>query len=369
MNTYRYDEEKRKQWVRDKVMRVKTVKQICREAAISRATLYNWLDEFEGVVKDVSKKDTSEIHSAESRKSSRPELIQKTSHETGERYRMLVTAISGVDQNLAFSKKLVTALVKRFTLTVPQACAIVGIEESTYGYKPRKPEAEDYVVYEALVNLIHEDRTRDFETCYKILLEQYPDWTRKQIKRVYRDGMVYLERKRSNTRWERAGKAKEATADAPPDNLTTFSTTTRIQKPGGTWNLGLVQFSSSFDGKMQPCWWLFILDEEHNTPLNASCGAGDIGIEQVLAFLDKAVVENGTPRKLKIPGKSILSARELTRWVWEHRMTLYTFSLNKPENAATIAAMEQSAMERLNLDNISSLPEFELAIDNWIAKN
>ncbi|HTM65015.1 MAG TPA: transposase [Flavipsychrobacter sp.] len=367
MNTYRYDEEKRKQWVRDKVMRLKTVKQICREAAVSRATLYNWLDEFEDTVKEISKKDALETESGE--KSSRPDLIQRTSHETGERYRMLVAAIAGVDQNLAFSKKLITALVKRFTLTVPQACAIVGIDESAYGYKPRKPEVEDYVVYEALVNLIHEDRTRDFETCYKLLLRQYPDWTRKQIKRVYRDGMVYLERKRSNTRWEKAAKARESVITAPSETVIGTVFAERIQKPGGTWNLGLIQFSSSFDGEMQPCWWLFILDEEHNTPLNAACGAGDVSIEQVLSFLDKAVVENGTPRKLKIPGKSVLTARELTRWVWEHRMTLYTLSLNKPENAVTIAAMEQLAMERLNLNTISSIEEFELAIDNWIAKN
>jgi transposase-like protein len=367
MNTYRYDEEKRKQWVRDKVMRLKTVKQICREAAISRATLYNWLDEFEDTVKEISKKDALETESGE--KSSRPDLIQRTSHETGERYRMLVAAIAGVDQNLSFSKKLITALVKRFTLTVPQACAIVGIDESAYGYKPRKPEVEDYVVYEALVKLIREDRTRDFETCYKLLLQLYPDWTRKQIKRVYRDGMVYLERKRSNTRWEKAAKAKDLVITTPSETLTRPVSAERIQKPGGTWNLGLMQFSSSFDGEMQLCWWLFILDEEHNTPLNAACGVGDVSIEQVLSFLDKAVVENGTPRKLKIPGKSVLTARELTRWVWEHRMTLYTLSLNKPENAITVAAMEQSAMERLNLNTISTIGEFELAIDNWIAKN
>ena len=206
MNTYRYDEEKRKQWVRDKIARAKTVKQICREASISRATLYNWIDEFKHLEQEIKANDEEDPRT--SGKTSRPELLQRTAHEIAERYRMLVSAIAGLDTNKTFSKRLVAMLIKRYTLTVSQACAIVGIDESLYGYKPRKPEVEDYIVYEALIKLIHEDRTRDFETCYELLLKAHSDWTRKQIKRVYRDGMVYLERQRANTRWEKLGKAR-----------------------------------------------------------------------------------------------------------------------------------------------------------------
>lgn len=367
MNSYRYDEEKRKQWVKDKITRAKTVKQICREAVISRATLYNWIDEFKHLEREFSSKYDASEAAKPIQKTAKPELLNRASPETAERYRMLVTAIAGLDTHKNFSKRLVAVLIKRFTLTVPQACAVVGIDEEVYGYKPRKPEVEDYIVYEALVNLIREDRTRDFENCYNILLQQNPDWTRKQIKRVYRDGMVYLERKRANTRWEKAGKAKNAQQQALPEILQPLDKG-RIQKPGGTWNLGLLEYTSELDGNKEAWWMLCILDEESNTPLNAVMGFGTIHTEAVLSFLDKAASENGIPRKLKVPGKTVLTARELTRWVWQHKMALHTFSLNKPENLEATEKMENEILLQLNAANISTKAGLQQAVACWIGK-
>lgn len=363
MNTYRYEEERRKQWVREKMTRAKTVKQICREASISRATLYNWLEEFKEL-ENGHQYDDSE--SSSSQKASKPELLKKASQEAGERYRMLVAALNGIDSNNNISKRLVAVLVKRFTLTVPQACAIVGIDEEVYGYKPRKPEVEDYIVYEALVNLIREDRSRDFETCYEIILKNNPDWTRKQIKRVYRDGMVYLERQRANTRWEKLGKAKnKSTGTTEVANAPAASG--RVRKPGATWNLGLLEISSVVDGVNQPWWALFIQDEETGTALNATIGFGEIATDQILSFLDKAAMENDVPRKLKVPGKQAMTAREITRWVWEHKMTLYTLSLNKAENAEMVGNMENQFIRNINLEAVKTRSELHHAVENWIA--
>ena len=363
MNTYRYDEERRKQWVREKMTRAKTVKQICREASISRATLYNWLEEFKELGNG---HQYDESDSSSGQKASKPELLKKATQEAGERYRMLVAALSGIDTNQNISKRLVAVLVKRFTLTVPQACAIVGIDEEVYGYKPRKPEVEDYVVYEALVNLIREDRSRDFETCYEIILKNNPDWTRKQIKRVYRDGMVYLERQRSNVRWEKVGKAKNKAAEVV-ETVAASTTAGRVKKPGATWNLGFLEMSSVIDGVNQPWWTLFIQDEETGTPLNAENGFGEITTEQIISFLDRAAAENDIPRKLKVPGKQALAAREITRWVWEHKMTLYTLSLNKPENAETVGNMENEFIRNINLSRVATKSQLEQAVEGWIA--
>jgi len=363
MNTYRYDEEKRRQWVREKITRAKSVKQICKEALISRATLYNWLDEFKYLEDELKRKD--EDDPTFGKKSSKPELLQKTSPEAGERYRMLVAAIAGIDTDKTLSKKLVAMLVKRFTLTVPQACAVVGIPEDTYGYKPRKPEVEDYIVYEALVNLIHEDRKRDFETCYELLLQRNPDWTRKQIKRVYRDGMVYLERERSNIRWEKLGKAKKK-AEVPADGMET-PVAARVRIEGGTWNLILLEYTSMLDGLQQDWWMLCITDEENGMILNARAGIGNVGTEDLLAFLDHAAAQNGVPRKMKVAGKPALTVREVTRWVWQHKMALHTFSLNKQENLDVIAQMENDILRRLSTQPVNSVTGLLQAAEHLIA--
>lgn len=367
MNTHRYDEAKRKQWVMDKISKTKTVKQICREALISRATLYNWLDEFERLSGQTESRSFAE--QLPEGKASRPELISKTTTEAGEAYRMLTAAIAGIDSGRSFSKKLVAVLVKRFTLTVPQACGIVGMDEADYGYRPRKPEAEDYIVYEALVNLIHEDRTRGFETCYALLLEKNPGWTRKQIKRVYRDGMVYLERTRANNRWQNAKNktaAPEDTATAEAEILSPAAN--RIQKPGTTWSLGLLEVNLNLEDGLQPWWMLCIVEEETGLALNAVHGFGAVTTEDILKFLDKAVVENAAPKKMKVPGKPALAIRELTRWVWQHKMALHNFTLNKAENLAAIQAMENGIFKEIGLDSVCSRNELDGLIEGWIAK-
>lgn len=369
MNVHRFSEEQRRQWVKEKIARTKTVKQICREASISRATLYNWIDEFEDLIIGSRQTGNSDTSSDKPVKASRPELIQKTSPETAERYRMLVTALAGIDEDKAISKRLVAALIKRYTLTVAQACAVAGIDESLYGYKPRKPEVEDYIVYEALIQLLEQDRTRDFETLYQLLLKTHPDWTRKQIKRVYRDGMVYLERQRSNVRWEKLGKAKtQKDITAAPIVSVAAASVPRIQKTDGTWNLALLEYTTTLDGMSAPWWMLCIVDEESDLQLNAMVGFGEISTDDLLRFLDKAAAENGVPRKLKVYGKPALTVRELTRWVWQHKMALHTFSLNKPENLEAMTAAEQKVLDALHIGNITTKESLLTAVEHWIAK-
>ncbi|MBS1781561.1 MAG: transposase [Bacteroidetes bacterium] len=354
MNTHRYDEARRREWVRDKMNGVKTVKQICKEASISRATLYNWLEEFADFSEN--EKDSA---------SKQGIVLQRYATENGEQFKMLVAALATVDTDKSFSKKIVAALIKRFTLTPAQACAVVGIDEETYGYKPRKPEVEDYIVYEALVQLIHHDRKRDFDTCLQLLLQSNPEWTRKQIKRVYRDGMVYLERERANTRWEKAGKAKKKSTSetSAPKSVTDKK---YIQIAGGIWHLVLVEGSGIFDAAQKNWWILCMFDEETSFHLNAAAGFGIITTEDILSFLDRVATENGFARKLQLAGKPELSAREITRWVWQHKMALQTLSLAKPENATSARVAEEKILSELSMSNINSEQAFQECIVHWI---
>ncbi|MBS1774851.1 MAG: hypothetical protein JSS64_01045 [Bacteroidetes bacterium] len=360
MNTHRYDEARRREWVRDKVNGLKTVKQICQEASISRATLYNWLEEWAAVPNET---DTSPDSTGK-----QGIVLQRYATENGERYKMLVTALSSIDTDKSISKKLVASLIKRFTLSSAQACAVVGINEDTYGYKPRKPEVEDYLVYEALVNLIHQDRKRDFDSCLQLLLQTNPDWTRKQIKRVYRDGMVYLERERANTRWEKIGKAKKkVNVEASVPKKTTDKN--RIQKVGGIWHLVLLEGNGRAELNHQNWWILCMIDDETGLHLNAVAGFGAINTEDILSFLDRVATENGFARKLQLAGKPALSAREITRWVWQHKMALQTLSLAKPENEASARKVEEKILSELSMNTINSEQSFFDCIALWIQED
>src|SRR3982751_2555543 len=184
MKVHRYHEQQRRKWVYEMQHKLKSVKQICKEAVISRATLYNWVKEF------------SEENTTVDNEVGLPEE-HPIAWQPLDKHKMLLAALGKIDKDKKISQKLVSELMKRYTLTVAQACSIAGIEESAYNYKPRKPEVADRLVYDELVRLIAEDSSRGLDDCHAVLQSAHPEWTHKQIKRIYRQGRLYLKRNRA----------------------------------------------------------------------------------------------------------------------------------------------------------------------------
>src|SRR3954454_6904958 len=188
MKVHRYHEQQRRKWVFEMQHKLKSVKQICREAVISRATLYNWVKEF-------SDENTSVNNDA------LQEEEDTIAWQPLDKHKMLLAALGKIDKDKKISQKLVSELMKRYTLTVAQACNIAGIEEAAYNYKPHKPEVADRLVYDELIRLIAEDSSRGLDDCHAVLQSTHPEWTHKQIKRIYRQQRLYLKRTRArNTR-------------------------------------------------------------------------------------------------------------------------------------------------------------------------
>lgn len=344
MNTFRFSTEQREIWVSEKYNGTKSVKRICREAGISRATLYNWMKEFpkpEGA----GEEQMDDVKTA-------PETLKVYSkYDAAAKYDMLVTALAQVDPTDQVKKKLVRSLVKRFTLTVAQACTIVGINEEIYGYKPRKPEVDDTLVYDELTRLINEDLTRGFIQCYEIIQQTHPEWTRKQLKRVYRDFRLYLKR-------SRVRKAKISRIEEKPN---------RLFRPDTQWQLGYLDSDNfSNENNLNSYWIIYLLDEQDGKPLNAVTGTGEPTEEDVIYFLSLAVVQNGKPRKLKVPGIPPFNTREMTKWMLEYKVGITTLSMAKPENEQQFRSMNEQTWsnisdgQNLNNENIKTVTE------NWL---
>lgn len=353
MKTFLYDEEQRRIWVRHKHNKTKSVQQICREAAISRATLYNWISEFPDEAARARERREPE------QKDNRLEVVRKLSEQANEpdgaaKYRMLLSAVLAVDGEKTFARKLVPVLVKRFTLTVAQACALVGMEASAYGYRPRKPEVDDQEVYDELVRLITEEPSRGFTECYQLLQRSHPAWPRKQIRRVYKEKRIFLLRKR--TRKVPAKNTGEITVPAQEIAVV------RRQRPGATWSLGLVESNMPSGDSF---WLSYIIDAEDNTVLNAAAGAGHATREDLLDFLSLAAMENGQPKKLRIPGREPFTGRELTRWAWDQRAALITLTLNKPENQEELNAMDGQVRQAITAGGATDIAALQDWIETW----
>jgi transposase InsO family protein len=366
MNTFRYDEEQRRLWVRQKHNKAKSVKQICKEASISRATLYLWIKEFAGVETVPVESDENDLNGNDY---SAPIIPTLPAPESPAAHRMLQTALAKVDLDGSISRKLAGVLVKRFTISVAQACKIVGIPEEIYGYKPRKPEADDELVYAELTSLINEDRSRGFNQLYEILQKTRPEWPRKQIKRIYRERRLYLKRKR--TRRSPADKFKELVQTNPlparPD-LSPADIPLRIQKPDGSWHLGMIagSFSSGTDSNSRIWWLAYLLDAETGTPLNVRIGTGTPAAVDITSFLSLAVEQNSKPRKLKVLGTPPFNDKDVVKWVWQHKVALHTMSLQKEENMRESEQLEERLRKELPPESFADSAELMRAAESWL---
>ncbi len=322
MNTFRYDQDQRQAWVLDKLNGAKSVKRICREAAISRATLYNWIEEFPGQKDAARKIKAEEALALPVSALSAPEISLKKS--SAGRYEMLLKALTQADASGAVRKKLVQILVKRFTLTVAAACELAALDEAAYGYRPRKPEEDDRLVYEAISAVLEEDNTRNFEACCRVLQVANPGWPRKQIKRLWGEKKLYQQRARNR---------KQAMAIVP-------QAATRLRRPGASWRIGYATLSN--EG------FLFITDEADGATLNARLVPGGASTaEDVISLCAVALTENGAPRKIILAAKAPFNSRDITVWVWEQKIALQMLSMGKPENEATFTQMEAEACAAL----------------------
>ncbi len=335
MKVHRYNEHQRRIWVHEMTHKIKTIKAICNEAAISRATLYNWLGEFT---------------SSDNKRNEEPVQTEPSlSWQPNDKYKMLLSALLKIDEDKTVSRKLARELAKRYNLTTTQACALVNLPEEAYNYRPRKPEAEDKEVYAALVHLLEENRSRSLEDCIAVLQQSQPDWAVQQIKRIYRQGRLYLKR----TRIRRI-------AFSPENKMitTNIPLPLKLQKEKAFWHIGVI--------KEDGLWLLFLLDYEYGTPLNIMAGEGEMNEVSMMQFITKAAAENGIPKKIRIPATAPFVSRELSKWSWEHKVALYNLSMAKQENRLEAEYIKDYIKKQLITEQTTTLKMLQTASDNWI---
>lgn len=339
MNVHRYDEAQRRNWVREKIAKKKSVRQILQEAAISRATLYNWIEEFgqeEEMQSIIPEKDYLNAWASQGTVANKE--VPTAADMPGTRYKMLLSALGKVDADGQLSRKLVSVLVRRFTLTIGQACEIVGLDEETYGYKPRKPEVDDQEVYELMAALLHTQPELTFVELYEKVREKEPSWPRKQIKRIYRERRLY------NLRSRQKPKGKTFIEEA------LSKTALRRERSGSCWDLVYLQPTPD-----RAEYILAIVDDADGQALNAATGIGEATPADAIEFFDRALEENGAPRKLRLPGKAPFTDKEIQRWAWGNKIAFQMMTLNKQENLEEIAAAEQHLESCLSNDNALTL--------------
>ncbi len=341
MKVHRYSEHQRRLWVHEMMHKTKTIKAICAEAEISRATLYNWQNELNAI--------------DGARKEEQSGTASSLSWQPNDKYKMLLSALVKTDADKTVSRKLAREMVKRYNLTIAQACVLVNMPEEAYNHRPRKPEAADCDVYAALIAALEEKPSRSLENCIAALQGLHPDWTVKQIKRIYRQGRLYLKRTR----------IRRVPLLLPEENsfATAGETPLRPFREGAFWYLNLIECSVYNEEKV---WLLFLLDYNDGTPLNALAGEGAVNEKNVLQLVQKAAAENGLPKKIRMPAVAPFVSRELSKWSWENKVALYNLSMAKPENILEAEYIKDDVEKQLKIKDGRSLERLNTRSENWL---
>ena len=337
MKVHRHSEHQRRLWVHEMVHKTKSIKVICAEADISRATLYNWQNEL------------TEIDNKAKEEQAQTSSLQ---WQPNDKYKMLLSALVKTDGDKTVSRKLAKELVKRYNLTVAQACALVGMPEETYNHRPRKPEADDKEVYATLVHLLEEKKSRSLEDCIAALQQTHAQWAIKQIKRVYRQGRLYLKRVRVR-RLPPVPETVFIKADVP----------LRLRREGAFWHFGLLE-AETLTGEKN--WLLYVLDYTDGTPLNVLAGTGTLLEEDVMQLVYKSAADNGLPKKIRLPAVAPFTSRSLQKWSFEKRVTMYNLSMAKPENALEADFITDDITKQLGITGNTTFDGLQTAADNWV---
>ncbi len=192
---------------------------------------------------------------------------------------------------------------------------------------------------------------RSLEDCIAALQQAHPEWAIKQVKRIYRQGRLYLKR----TRIRRVAHLPEAVV--LPIKETTVSP--RLVREGAFWHIGLV--------KEKNVWLLFLLDYGDGIPLNTLSGSGQPSEEDMMQLVTKAASENGTPKKIRFPATAPFTSRDLTKWSWDNRVAIYNLSMAKPENALEAGYIQDDIKKQLGIHEHMLPDELRAIADNWIA--
>ncbi len=327
-------------WVHQMMHKTKTIKAICAEAQISRATLYNWQSEFAVLAKEDADRER--------------QTAASLSWQPNDKYKMLLSALMKTDADKTISRRLARELAKRYNLTTVQACALVNLQPDMYGHRPRKPEADDNDVYAALLHLLEEQNSRSLQDCIALLQVSQPGWTIRQIKRIYRQGRLYLKR----TRIRRADSL-------PKKIISSFaSAATPLQTlhEGAFWHIGLLEQQTS----EETIWLLFVMNYTDGTPFHILTGRNEICEADIMKLIKTAAAQNGLPKKIRLPAAAPFAGSDMQKWCWQNRIAIHNLSMAKPENILEARYIQNDIKKQLLIDETITLEKLQIAADKWI---
>ncbi|MFW5389475.1 IS3 family transposase [Yersinia sp. 2544 StPb PI] len=311
----------------------RTVKDVCREAAISEASYYNWKAKYGGM----EAADIKKIKDLEDENRRLKQMFSDLSLEC----RALKDVIEKKPLKPAIKRELVNYLTAQFTMSIHQACRTLSLSRTVFRYQPDTRRDEP-----VLTEAAERYPRYGFKKLFQVLRRQGQVWNHKRVHRMY--CLLKLN-------FRRKGKHR-----LPVRNPAPLATPEALNQ---SWSIDFMHDALICGRRFRT----FNVVDDFNCEALAIEIDLNIPAQRVVRVLDRIVANRGYPLKMRMDNGPELISLALAKWAEEHGVVLEFIKPGKPTQNAFIERFNRTyRTEILDFYLFRTLNEAREITERWL---
>ncbi|AWH89658.1 IS3 family transposase [Limnobaculum parvum] len=314
----------------------RTVKDVCRETAISEASYYNWKAKYGGM----EAADIKKIKDLEDENRRLKQMFADLSLEC----RALKDVIEKKPLKPAIKRELVGYLTTQFTMSIRQACRTLSLSRTVFRYQP--DTRRDEPVIQALTEAAERYPRYGFKKLFQVLRRQGHVWNHKRVHRIY--CLLKLN-------FRRKGKQR-----LPVRNPAPLATPDALNQ---SWSIDFMHDALVCGRRFRT---FNIVDDFNREALAIEIDL-NIPAQRVVRVLERIVENRGYPLKMRMDNGPELISLTLAQWAEDHGVKLEFIKPGKPTQNEYIERFNRTyRTEILDFYLFKTLNEVREITDRWL---
>ncbi|UJD95201.1 IS3 family transposase [Lelliottia amnigena] len=314
----------------------RTVKDVCREAAISEASYYNWKAKYGGM----EAADIKKIKDLEDENRRLKQMFADLSLEC----RALKDVIEKKPLKPVIKRELVNYLTAQFTMSIRQACRTLSLSRTVFHYQP--DTRRDERVIEKLTEAAERYPRYGFKKLFQVLRRQGNRWNHKRVHRIY--CLLKLN-------FRRKGKQR-----LPVRNPAPLATPEALNQ---SWSIDFMHDALVCGRRFRT----FNVVDDFNREAIAIEIDLNIPAQRVIRVLDRIVANRGYPLQLRMDNGPEFISLALAQWAEDHGVRLEFIRPGKPTQNAFIERFNRTyRTEILDFYLFRTLNEAREITERWL---
>ncbi|QEW31425.1 IS3 family transposase [Erwinia billingiae] len=314
----------------------RTVKDVCREAAISEASYYNWKAKYGGM----EAADIKKIKDLEDENRRLKQMFADLSLEC----RALKDVIEKKPLKPAIKLELVSYLTTQFTMSIRQACKTLSLSRTVFLYQP--DTRRDEALIQGLTEAAERYPRYGFKKLFQVLRRQWHVWNHKRVHRIY--CLLKLN-------FRRKGKQR-----LPVRNPAPLATPESLNQ---SWSIDFMHDALTCSRRFRT---FNVVDDFNREALAIEIDL-NIPAQRVVRVLDRIVANRGYPLKMRMDNGPELISLALAQWAEDHGVMLEFIKPGKPTQNAFIERFNRTYQtEILDFYLFRTLNEVREITERWL---